>query len=653
MLINVPLRRGRALLSLVALLALPRADGFPDGAKVGNCGDLVPGHPSSPQDGRAPFAVSPARARTEEGRVRVMLTSPQGVGFTGFVLVARPLNAEDGDGTNALGHFSSMPDEAMPLACGRAARSGATHNNKERKKNLEFEWEAPEDFEGPVVFNATFVQDFATFWVGVPSPTVQVVRRSASVPDGVNAAPGAAGGPGATPARTSRRPTTTTPTPFSPEPEPEAPAQQDPLYDGCGSLRSCFGAPAGCIAKRNCNAAVAVAVRGTRYEFEMKALKALYVAVGLSDDAKMGGDSVVECQTVGGKVQAFMSWNVPGIKKNQRLEDQDGISLVNGTYSDGTIYCKFTRDEVTTVEGKEFNLASRNYNLLLAAGSLLNDNGVGYHDKLASASAEQRNLADVSGFSEASKLYLRLHGAFMLAAWIGAASIGIVLARYYKQTWVGNRLCGKDQWFVWHRFFMVLVWLLTLAGFVLIFVELGSWTADTRNPHAILGVVTTVLCFVQPLGAAMRPAPSSPRRPLFNWLHWLVGNAAHILAIVTIFFAVPQSKAQLPEWMDWILVSFVAFYVFIHLILSIVGCMSERENRNRVNSFPMKDLNSSRMPITSMDRSMDAPHSSLRRCLLGLHIVVILLVTAALVIIAVFAPIEEKWKQVLESLNIS
>ncbi len=67
----------------------------------------------------------------------------------------------------------------------------------------------------------------------------------------------------------------------------QAPAQQDPLYDGCGSVRSCFGAPDGCIAKRNCNAAVAVAVRGTRYEFEMKALKALYVAVGLSDDAKM------------------------------------------------------------------------------------------------------------------------------------------------------------------------------------------------------------------------------------------------------------------------------------------------------------------------------------------------------------------------------
>lgn len=35
----------------------------------------------------------------------------------------------------------------------------------------------------------------------------------------------------------------------------------------------------------------------------------------------------------------------------------------------------------------------------------------------------------------------------MITAWIGTASIGILLARYFKQTWVGSQLCGKDQWF--------------------------------------------------------------------------------------------------------------------------------------------------------------------------------------------------------------
>lgn len=63
------------------------------------------------------------------------------------------------------------------------------------------------------------------------------------------------------------------------------------------------------------------------------------------------------------------------------------------------------------------------------------------------ASAEPRSLADVSAIQAASKLFLRLHGAFMLAAWIGTASVGMLLARYFRQTWVGTTLCGKDLWF--------------------------------------------------------------------------------------------------------------------------------------------------------------------------------------------------------------
>jgi hypothetical protein len=38
---------------------------------------------------------------------------------------------------------------------------------------------------------------------------------------------------------------------------------------------------------------------------------------------------------------------------------------------DGTIYCKFMREAVTKVEGREFNLAKDKYHLLIAAGSSL------------------------------------------------------------------------------------------------------------------------------------------------------------------------------------------------------------------------------------------------------------------------------------------
>lgn len=35
----------------------------------------------------------------------------------------------------------------------------------------------------------------------------------------------------------------------------------------------------------------------------------------------------------------------------------------------------------------------------------------------------------------------------MIVSWIGLASLGIVLARYYKSTWVGSSVFGKDLWF--------------------------------------------------------------------------------------------------------------------------------------------------------------------------------------------------------------
>ena len=52
---------------------------------------------------------------------------------------------------------------------------------------------------------------------------------------------------------------------------------------------------------------------------------------------------------------------------------------------------------------------------------------------------------------------------------------------------------------------------------------------------------------------------SISRRPLFNWLHWFVGNSAHIVGIVTIFFAVSLDKAELPKETDYLIIALVIF----------------------------------------------------------------------------------------------
>lgn len=79
-------------------------------------------------------------------------------------------------------------------------------------------------------------------------------------------------------------------------------------------------------------------------------------------------------------------------------------------------------------------------------------NSVGYHDNgRRLAASNPIFLSDISALGGSSLLFIRLHAAFMLTAWIGTASIGILLARYYKQTWVGSQFCGKDEWFAVSR----------------------------------------------------------------------------------------------------------------------------------------------------------------------------------------------------------
>ncbi len=58
----------------------------------------------------------------------------------------------------------------------------------------------------------------------------------------------------------------------------------------------------------------------------------------------------------------------------------------------------------------------------------------------------------------------------------------------------------------------------------------NGWTSVpvTDNPHAVLGCVTTGLCFMQPFIALLRCGPDHRKRPIFNWVHWLVGNAAQV-----------------------------------------------------------------------------------------------------------------------------
>jgi hypothetical protein len=108
----------------------------------------------------------------------------------------------------------------------------------------------------------------------------------------------------------TRRPIQTT-TPNFYRPASGSANNGDPIYDGCGDTKTCFGEPQNCVATKSCQTFSAVIVKGDRYIFEMKSKQnAGYVAVGLSEDDKMGRDSVVECVSQAGSVKAYTSWTV-------------------------------------------------------------------------------------------------------------------------------------------------------------------------------------------------------------------------------------------------------------------------------------------------------------------------------------------------------
>lgn len=508
------------VLSLLGTL-IPTTTSYPSGAPESVCDTLTPFHGGGipPQQGVAPYRIIPSAQSIAQGQtLRLEITgNPPELAFGGFMAHARSTVPP----YQVVGRFAPSADGLTKLTDCGGQENTVTHTSPSPKKALGIEWQAPSDFVGEIIFNGTVAQDYARFWVGIQSVTVTVLPRGAAPPRPI---------PGSGTSSTRRPFTTGSPTVFVPRTAAPESRASDPIYAGCGTTKTCFGFPSGCVATESCNAVTAVTVLGEKYHFEMKAGhdSPAYVATALSMDDRMGDDSVMECVPENGVIRTYASWTTARPYSSGRMASTY-LRLLDSSFVDGVIYCKVERDAVTQVQGHTFDLINKKYHLLVASGKELRDNSVSYHDIGRGASAEAVSLNVVNVLGGASVLLLRLHGAFMIVAWIGTASVGILLARYFKQTWVGSQMCGKDQWFAWHRICMVLTWLLTVAGFIVIFVEIRGWS-QVQNPHAILGVITTIITFIQPIGAAFRPAPNSKKRPLFNWVHWLGGNAAHLLA---------------------------------------------------------------------------------------------------------------------------
>ena len=74
---------------------------------------------------------------------------------------------------------------------------------------------------------------------------------------------------------------------------------------------------------------------------------------------------------------------------------------------------------------------------------------------------------------------------------------------------------------------MIVGWVSIMASYVIIYIKAKEFSTGT---HALIGYSAGILATLQILNSFFRPAPDSRYRWIFNYGHWALGMAGHILA---------------------------------------------------------------------------------------------------------------------------
>ncbi|XP_059176713.1 putative ferric-chelate reductase 1 [Physella acuta] len=567
------------------------------------CENLTPQHGAQAQTSTSPYTISFTPASYTPGQPVSVTIS--GAPFRGFMIQAR---RAAGSSTTMLGSFTVVDNTRQ--AC--SGSQALVHSSGNDKTSLTFNWIPPADAADSVVFRATFVQTEVTFWTNVASWQLNPAGSSGNPP--------------------SLNPATQTPvTATTTTAQSLGTVAADPECDG--TTKGCFTSCTG----NTCKFIVSWKEDGTDVVYNFTAAVEFsdgsYVALGFSSDSKMGGDSVMGCAFgTNGTVVSFTAENVGKISSTFA----DGnVQLVSKSYNNGVLKCSLRRPINIGGSDKLFNV-SQPWTLLFARGRAFVATGVSLTNHLsenyvseAAVTSKFRGNVNVQG--EGNPMY-KAHGCLMVAAWLIFSSIGIITARFYKPVWK-NTILSLKVWFQIHRLCMVLVFCLTAIGFIIIFVEEKEWSkveneAEYLSGHPIIGVIVMILTVLNPVMSLFRCDPGTPKRPLFNWAHFIVGVSAHILAVIAIFFGVRLRGAVTPYYTVYILGAYVAWILFVEILLELITLCDKR-----IITQDTYEMGSSDNPKVNPPGSESKKTILIKRVILVLHCVVVASLAAAVMAI--------------------
>ena len=226
----------------------------------------------------------------------------------------------------------------------------------------------------------------------------------------------------------------------------------------CSVSLGCVGFPKGCTEDDTCQVFATYQVKKNQdvtFTLRGKVPPSHYLALGFSQDIKMGDDLVIYCHNKEWRTRVGISWNT--IQRTSIVLDSfDPNIIVNPSFSyyNEILWCEFTLRKETKIQlpytshGKDYDL-SRPYYLQLARGAMEENNGGGFERKRLKLNQHDRRMTTTEKVflnrsitpdvqEDNSITIIKIHGSLMVISWMFFADVGTFTAGYFRTRFPEN-----------------------------------------------------------------------------------------------------------------------------------------------------------------------------------------------------------------------
>ncbi|XP_065320205.1 putative ferric-chelate reductase 1 [Gordionus sp. m RMFG-2023] len=371
------------------------------------------------------------------------------------------------------------------------------------------------------------------------------------------------------------------------------------VYPECGTSKSCFRSPAGCLSEDECDRILTYKPSNSYHhnevDFELMSKvdsNNAWAGTAFSKTNTLSDSSLVLCvyNSMTGQVEVANYYNPPDAEITEKLpnSEKDGLRNMSGTLLPDRIRCRFSKGvEGSTKDSRVFPLAGNKYHLGMLWGKALHGTPFRHtSEPLMTAEALPLTVESAHEYIYPRvPIVYKLHTILFLIAWVGFISFAIIISRYFRTMWPGKYYFGEPIWFGWHRICYVLAICCLIPAFILVFIYLLNWTQnqfDFPRGTLALGIIATLLAMCIPILSLFRCNPNSKSRPIYNWIVWIVETIALLLAQIYIFllFSLPKMVGTRRFHIDWIMIAFIIVFVITELILEIHACcITDKDQR--------------------------------------------------------------------------